>query len=884
MCQTFFKKIKFQLTILSLTFYSALPGQIPASEIDYVIRFGIENGLSDFQILDELRNRGLSDKEVQLLNDKIILQRRSKLSPKELQTDSIKIPITDTFSTKKQGLDFNNEEIESFGRNFFSGNQFIFNSDIKMPSPKNYFIGSGDGLILDLSGIQDKVQFLTVNPEGFVRVELLGPVYLSGLTLIEARDKIKGLLSKIFPQLNNGSTRITLMLREARSIQVLITGEVERPAAYTISSLSSLLNALYLCGGPNKLGSFRKIELIRGNKVFQTVDLYPYLTSGIMPQNTNLEAGDIIRVPYAETTTIITGAVKKSAKFELLHGENLNQLLQYCGGFQENAFNSLIQVERYSVKEKLVIDIPDSLYKSFIPKNGDHFFVGTIGDRFSNKVKISGSVYRPGTYAWKPGMKVLQLINLALGVLPEAYNERALLFRKEADGRNSIFRIDLNKLVENSEEDIDIKSDDELIIKNIFELEETNSVTIEGAVQNPGIFPYREGLRLKDLIFLTGGLLNEAFIERILIYRRNPDESKTSISFNLRENNNEEWKLEAGDVITINSKKDFLNEKIVTIYGEVNSPGVFQYAENLSLKDLIFLSKGFSPFATEKSIEITRRLQSVDPLNKKAKLTESIIIDLSNKKLEDTINEIKLHPFDIITIRNNPSLKNQSFVEIYGDILFPGKYALKSKDERISSLFTRAGGSLPDANLARAQLRRKVFPGTKAVQLAELTTGLKVDSFQTEEAGEFDVAINLLEAIKKPGSKMDIYLEPEDKLFIPRINNLILVNGEVYHSVAIGYNRGKKANFYIDKAGGFKDEALKKKTFVIYPDGSANSTKNLLGIKIYPRVEPGTEVVVPQIPLDSGRKKPFSISDLTLVSSTIAGISTFIIGMVQLLK
>lgn len=877
------KFIKLLFLIIGLVFYSSLMGQIPASEIDYVIRIGIENGLSDFQILDELRNRGLPEKEVQLINDKILLQRRAKISPKELNSDSIKKPKIDSISELKQNLDFNIGEIESFGRNLFNGNQFIFKSEVKVPSPKNYIIGSGDGLILDLSGIQDKVQFLTVNPEGFARVELLGPIYLSGLSLIEARDKIKVLLAKIYPQLNNGSTRITLMLREARSIQVLITGEVERPAEYTISSLSSLLNALYLCGGPNKLGSFRKIEIIRGNKVFQTVDLYPYLTSGIMPQNTNLEAGDIIRVPFAETRTIITGAVKKPARFELLPGENLSQLLLYCGGFQEDAFSSLIQVERYSIKEKLVIDVPDSLFKSFIPKNGDKFFVGTIGDRFSNKVKISGSVYRPGTYAWKPGMKVLQLINLGLGVLPEAYNERALLFRKEADGRNSIFSIDLNKLAENTDQDIDLKSDDELIIKNIFELEETNSVNIEGAVQKPGIFPYREGLRLKDLIFLAGGLLKEAFIEKIIIFRKNSDESKTSISLSLIDNNNEEWKLEAGDIITINSKKDFSNERIVTIYGEVNSPGIYQYAENLSLKDLIFLSKGFSPFATEKSIEITRRLQTVDPLDKNANLTESILIDLSNKRLNDTINEIMLQPFDVITIRNNPFIKGQSFVEIYGDILFPGKYALKSKDERISSLFTRAGGNLPDANLARAQLRRKIMFNTRDSKV-EQTTGLKVDSFQREEVREFDVAINLLEAIKKPGSLMDIFLEPEDKLFIPRQNNLILVNGEVNHSVAIGYHRGKKANFYIDKAGGFKDEALKKKTFVIYPDGSANSTKNLLGIKFYPRVEPGTEVVVPQIPLDSGRKKPFSISDLTLVSSTIAGISTFIIGIVQLLK
>jgi protein involved in polysaccharide export with SLBB domain len=214
-------------------------------------------------------------------------------------------------------------------------------------------------------------------------------------------------------------------------------------------------------------------------------------------------------------------------------------------------------------------------------------------------------------------------------------------------------------------------------------------------------------MKVKDLIFLAGGLKNEAFMEKIIIYRLNKNQSYSIVSFDLNEIKMGEYILEANDKVIIKSEKDISVPKFVTIYGEIKEPGIFPYADNLSLQDLILLGKGYTEGATQMNIEITRRKDGIDPFNKKAELSESVIVEISSSSLNKMENEILLKPFDVITIRKNPLLQAQTFVEIQGQLLFPGKYAIQKKDERISSLFFRAGGSLPEANLKGAKLIRK---------------------------------------------------------------------------------------------------------------------------------------------------------------------------------
>jgi len=877
----------FLLIVIGLFLNLAVFAQISSPEMDQLIQVSIENGLSDFQILEELRNKGLTESEVQIAKVKIFDFRGTKARnpslPNNKITDSVKEYRSEKLNEVKRAI------YSVFGREIFANNQFKFNPEIQIPSPSNYVLGSGDGLIMDLSGVQDRQEYLVVSPEGFVRLKYAGPVYVSGLTILEAKEKIKNLMSKYYPQLSNGSTSISLLLKEIRSIHVTIIGEVVKPGFFSIPSLSTTLNALYLSGGPNDKGSFRHIEVIRGNKLFKKIDLYPLFTIGIFPEDIRLESGDIIRVPFSEMPVTIKGAVRRPLKYELNKNETLTDLLKYSGGFSEEAYKGAMRLERFSLKEKIVLDIPDSIFHLFKPNAGDIFIVDTILNRFSNSISITGPVYRPGIYSWKDSLTISGLIQLASGFLSDAYLDRAVLFRSDKEGRKYTLNINLKAILNKDSIDILLHPQDELIIKSIFDLEESLKVTIEGAVQNQGEFPWRKELSVKDLIFLAGGLKNEAFTGKIIIYRLNKDQSLNAISFDLNDNRIGDYILNANDKVIIKSEKDLNIPKFVTIYGEIKEPGVFPYADNVTLQDIILLGKGYTEGATQMNIEITRRKDGIDPFNKMAELAESFIVNIPISALNKIENEILLKPFDVITIRRNPMIQFQTFVEIKGQILFPGQYALQKKDERISSLFFRAGGSLPEANIKGTKLIRKLKSDSSFdsdnLKKASANFGLDtVSQLRVENKDNIEIAIDLTAALKNPGSKDDTFLEPEDILIIPRQSNLIIVEGEVFNPVGLNFQTRRRANFYVKQAGGFKEEALRKKTFVIYPDGSAKSTLKILGlVNKYPLVEPGTFVVVPKAPPSDGTRK-FNITDLTLASSTIAGISTFILGIVQLLK
>jgi protein involved in polysaccharide export with SLBB domain len=868
---------------------------LPEEEVNQIIAQGVENRLSDFQIIDELRKRGLKEEELTLVNEKLLKNRREKLKAKvaeEPKESDNADSIPNQKEEDKDQLLSNKVSKQSniFGREIFTKNFYSFAPETRLASPENYFLGAGDRLIVDLSGVHDKQQYVTVSPEGYIRVDLVGPIYVAGISLIEAKAKIKGALGKFLPQVISGTTKVSLYLSSLRTIQILIAGEATRPGNYAVSSLSTVLNALYECGGPSDIGSFRQIELIRGNKVLDTIDLYPYLTKGILKKDYRLEERDVIRIPVSEKIVTIDGAVKKPKQIELLKGENLFHLIQYAGGFKEGAYRAQIQIERFTDREKIVLDVSEKEIPAFELHSGDLVSVGFVLDRYNNKVTVSGSVFRPGSYSLESAQTITALVQKSLGLKPEAYQERALLFRNEVDDRKTVLNINLKSLLGGEIPDIPLRAEDELLIKSIFELETETTVTLNGSVQSPGAFPFRDGIRLKDLIFLAGGLLEDSYNERIIIYRKGTDNRLETISLPISNNLSDDIPLKSGDIIHIQSEKQLKEVSFVTITGEVKKPGTYEFGENLSLQDLVVLSEGLTEYASSSNIEITRRLDSIDLFDRSGEISKSITFSIDTD-LSDKGNEFFLKPYDIITIRRNPQIIKPSFVKIEGEVLFPGEYTLQKRDERISSLFLRAGGGLPEANLLRAQLIRKIALDTfnLKVNKEKITADENIEINQAGDSllysRKIKVALNLTEAIKNPGSIADIFLENGDILMVPKLNNLIIVEGEVFEPIAINHLNGKGTKFYINQAGGFKSIAQKSKTFIIYPDGRALATRKILGIfNSYPKIEPGSVVTVPKMEEVVKQKRPFNINDLTLASSTIAGISTLILGFLQLIK
>jgi protein involved in polysaccharide export with SLBB domain len=301
---------------------------------------------------------------------------------------------------------------------------------------------------------------------------------------------------------------------------------------------------------------------------------------------------------------------------------------------------------------------------------------------------------------------------------------------------------------------------------------------------------------------------------------------------------------------------DLKDTATVTINGAVRKPGTYRFEEGLSLKSLILKAQGFSDEATGKGIGISRRKRDVQ-VNKAGSEIVDLITVNDNKELSDSSTDVPLKPFDIITVKEDPYYKKQISVKVSGEVLMPAVYTLQSREERISSLINRAGGLLYTANISGAKLVRLKKETVDTSEVKRLLKSVAKDSSKTTTGlvskNTTDVAIDLKYILKHPGSADDITLEEGDELIIPRINNTVTVNGEVFKPLEVMYEKGKDMNDYLSDAGGVTQSGKKGRAFVIYANGSSAKIKKPLGIfKSYPKIEPGSSIFVPEKPKKEG--------------------------------
>ncbi len=397
-----------------------------------------------------------------------------------------------------------------FGADLFKNNNITFEPNLRMATPRGYVIGPDDELLIDLSGDSDKTYELKVSPDGTIRIEYLGPLAVGGLTIDQATSKIRTALRTIYPSVTTGRTNIAVNLGNIRSISVIMSGQVTKPGTYTLSSLSSVFNALYAAGGPNERGSFRKIQVIRNNKVIATVDVYDFLLNGIQRGNIRLQDQDVINVPIFSKRVEVVGEVNDPALFESVDGESLRDILNYAGGFSPNAYQARIKVFGNTDRERRVVDVFAKEYVNYEPKNGDKYFVEPILDRFENKVEIEGAVFRAGSYAYEAGLTLSQLIKKAEGVREDAFMNRGYIQRLNADNTAALVAFDLSKILNGTSADIALQREDKVVINSIFDLREEYKITINGVVKNPEEYNFSEGMTLEDAIQMAGGFLEGA--------------------------------------------------------------------------------------------------------------------------------------------------------------------------------------------------------------------------------------------------------------------------------------------------------------------------------------------------------------------------------------
>jgi polysaccharide biosynthesis/export protein len=702
------------------------------------------SGLSESDIEKYALSRGYSAADVMKLRDRInqLKNPQPKAGNQETGNTSRVGPPSETTTTesteKPTKAPIIISSLNIFGSNLFNGKNLSFEPNLRLPTPKNYILGTDDELVVDIYGNAQMSYKLKISPEGTVKIDNLAPIFVNGQTIDQATERIINRLKTLYYGLNSqgGGVYAQVTLGSIRSIKVTVVGEATRPGSYTVSSLSTIFNVLYQAGGPSSNGSYRNITLIRENKVVRTLDLYDFILRADQSDNILVLDQDVIRIADYDKRVQLSGEVKRPAIFEVNKGETLKTLINFAGNFTDRAFTKSIKLIRATDKEFKLINIPKEQTALFIPEAGDKYLIDSLINTYENRVTIKGAVYKPGEYALgETGVStVKELILAAQGLKDDAFKNRAVLEREGQFKELENISLDIEKIMNGSAEDVLLKKEDKLRINSVADLREDYFVSIFGAVNKPGDkYTFKNNMTISDLIIEAGGLTDAAITSKIELSRR--------------------------------IKRDTL---------------------------------GTSTWQTIKIIEVNG--------------DESLALGANDTKYI-------LQPFDVVSIKTSPRYEVQQFVDINGEVVYPGKYPVKDRTERISDLIKRAGGLRPSSSIIAAKIFRD-------------------DNI---------VSINFQNAIDNEYSLDNILLVKGDSINIPRRSETVNISGAVLNPAIVTYSPSDNILDYISKAGGFEENALHKKVFVTYANGSSARTKSFWFFKKYPKVEPGSFVNVPAI-------------------------------------
>lgn len=631
-----------------------------------------------------------------------------------------------------------------FGRNIFSGG-LTFEPNLNIATPDNYMLGPGDEVIIDVWGDAEVNYTRTISPEGTINIPRVGPITLSGYTVKEANSRIKRSLARIYAGINSGSTSVKLTLGNIRSIQVNIMGEVANPGTYTLPSLASLFHALYAAGGVSEIGSLRDVKVLRSGEVVVEGDIYDFLLSGDQTMDISLRDGDMIRVEPLKGTVQISGNVRRPMRYETKEGETIADLIEMAGGFTSTANRESIFVDRLregSNHEVFTVKAAD--FGNFKLMGNDRLTVGgSISDRYDNRVTIEGAVYRAGAYALNSNIStVKELIEAAGGLRENAFTNRAILYREKPDWTMEMVTIDLGGLMEGSVADIALKNNDRVVITTIEGMRQAQTVTIYGAVGEPGNYPYAENMTIEDLLVDAGGLLESASTVNVSVSRRIKDTKSTALNDELLETFSVEidpdltvgggsnFKLQPFDQVYVRRSPVYITQSSVTVNGEVIFAGNYSLSRrDMRLVDVINEAGGLTPEAYVKGAYLIRRFtpeeqvknQAIDRLMAQQRMASigevakqagdtltiemfaqaladnySVGIDLE-KALADPSSDynIVLRDGDVITI---PLLN--STVQVMGAINYPNSVSYR-KGQTVKDYVKMAGGYAQNARKSK---------------------------------------------------------------------------------------------------------------------------------------------------------------------------------------
>jgi protein involved in polysaccharide export with SLBB domain len=357
-------------------------------------------GMTESEAVKTMIQKGLNPTEVGVFKKRLLgiqTAQKAKFGAKPFIKDTSMFMNDSSWINE---VPFVRSNSKYYGYDFFSNPNTDFQPNFNVTTPQSYVLGTGDELVISLYGMNETEIEAKVNKDGNIKVEHVGLIAVNGLTIEQATQKITNKMASSYPALSMGRTKLNISLGNVRSIRVTVVGEVERPGGYQVSALATVFNVLYLTGGPTERGSLRAINLVRDNKVIHTVDLYPFLQKGIMPENIRLQDQDVLVFVPNLKRVVLGGQVKRPMIYELLPTDNLQQAIDYAGGFNELAFTDRIKIVQQNSREKVYKDIEASSFANYIPQQNDSIYADKMEPSFENKVTITGAVVRPGQYGY----------------------------------------------------------------------------------------------------------------------------------------------------------------------------------------------------------------------------------------------------------------------------------------------------------------------------------------------------------------------------------------------------------------------------------------------------------------------------------------------------
>ena len=664
------------------------------------------------------------------------------------------------------------------------------------PVDENYRLGPGDALVLILTGDVEQAHLLDVTREGFVVIPQAGQLHVANLTMGQLEDQLYTKLGKVYSGVRRGSnsrTQFQVSLAKLRKLQVYVAGDVVRPGAYQVSAAGTVLNALYAAGGPTTNGSFRRIDIRRGNKLVDSVDVYDYLTQGINSTTSRLQTGDVVFVPVHGGFAKVAGKVQRPAIYELRPHETLRDLIRYAGGFDPTAYQARVTIHRVlppssrgsGGRARVVIAIGgDQFVGGEAPElpmvPGDSVTVYGVADRIRSFVTVRGNVWVEGEVGHTPGMKLSDAIRLAGGPKPDVYLDRILVTRLRDDSSmiqlRSAFRDSTGAVLD----DVVLDEEDEIRIFSRSTFRAERYVAVVGAVRKPGRVPYREGMTVRDAVLLADGLTPDAWLQEAEIARLAEDSTPGALARTIR--------------VPLDSSYVFGRRPGDKYAGPPGLPAPASGAP-----------------------------------------------------------DTELQPYDNLMVMRQPGWELQRSVSLTGQVRFPGRYSLRSKTDRVSDLIARAGGLTAEAYPEGVQFYRS-YTGGRPTGGDPLSPVLaQARPYLTAGGGDSvrrsipeRVGIDLPRVLDDASFRDNVVLVGGDSINVPEFDPVIMVRGSVNSPGPVAYEPGKNLDWYVDRAGGYTQTGDQGHAYVTQPNGEREGVKRkaIFSDKV-PSPKPGAVVYVP---------------------------------------